>query len=397
MKYGNRTSGFISHSFKFFLLTVGAVALLVLQGCVADDVLKNLTDNMTEKIDDAIGDAIGDAISGTDNKFGEKNGESVIILTPTPTPDPLFVPTPTPFFIPTPIADKNEPKGEACDEWVYVKSAVNVRSGWSTEYRIVGGIYENDCVHRIMKLENGWSKIAYNGMYAYCNSGYLTEVKPDKVATTHLDIMLYTSEAAKNGEDVYVLNVQSILQKPELLNGPEITSLAVVLKYLGYTNATKTTLAENYLKTAEPGTETPFDAYIGDPTKYENSYGCYAPVIVNAANAYFKAKILNKKCSDISDSPMETYYSYIDKGIPVIIWTTVNLAKTKESTRWIINDKEFIWRNNEHCVVLCGYNKTKKTVIVADPLKGLTEYDAELFEKRHREQYGSACVITDKY
>ena len=116
MKYGNRTSGFISHSFKVFLLTVGASTLLVLQGCAADDVLKNLTDNMTEKIDDAIGDAIGDAISGTDNKFGEKNGVSVIILTPTPTPDPLFVPTPTPFFIPTPIADKNEPKGEVCDE-----------------------------------------------------------------------------------------------------------------------------------------------------------------------------------------------------------------------------------------------------------------------------------------
>lgn len=357
---------------------------------------------LTKRFDDAIGDDIVTAAGDFIDKrvsSGDSFGEDVqlVLLTPTPSPDPNFVPSPTPLIIATPTPMTNEPGGEIVDEWVYVKSAVNVRSGWSTDFLIAGGIYENDCIHRVAVLENGWSKLAFNGSYGYCNSDYLTTEKPDYVATKHLDIMDYTFRAALNGEDCFILNVASILQKPELLNGPEITSLAVVLKYLGYSNVSKTELAEKYLTTAPAGTASPFNAYIGDPKTYENSYGCYAPVIVEAANAYFKDKNLDKKAMDVTGSSMDELLDFVKNGTPVMTWCTTNLVATTYGVKWELEGETIQWRDYEHCVVLCGYNKSTNTVIVADPLKGLVEYDRDKFEKRYKEQYESACIIVNKF
>lgn len=357
---------------------------------------------LSRKFDEAIGNdivsAAGDFIDkrvSTGDEFGE--GVSLQLLTPTPTPDPFFVPTPTPCIIATPTPMLDEPSGEQVNEWVYVKQAVNVRTGWSTDYNLAGGIFENDMVHRVAVLDNGWSKLAFNGSYAYCNSDYLTTEEPKRKGTTHLDIMDYTLNAALNGEDCYILRLQSILQKPELLNGPEITSLAVVLRYLGYTNVTKTELADKYLTTAEAGTASPFKAYIGDPKVYDNSYGCYAPVIVDAANAYFADKSLDKKAVDVSGKSIDELMDFVLSDYPVLTWVTTSLVPTTYGDSWEIDGETIQWRNYEHCVVLCGYNKTKRTVICADPLKGLVEYDRDTFEKRYKEQYESACIIMNKF
>ncbi len=359
-------------------------------------------DGLTRSFDEAIGndivaaagDIIDKRVAGGD-QF--ENGVSVSILTPTPTPDPNFVPSPTPLIIATPTPMTNEPESTIVDEWVYVKSAVSVRTGWSTNYNILTGIYENDCVHRVAVLENGWSKLAINGTYGYCNSAYLTDEKPRSVATTHVDIMDYTFKAALKGEDCYILSLKNILQKPDLINGPEITCLAMVLQYLGYSNVTNTDLNEKYLVKAEPGTASPFNAYIGDPTTYDNSYGCYAPVIVNAAEAYFKDKRLDKKAVDISGLELTDLLTYVNSGIPVITWCTTNLLATTNGTKWEIDGETITWKNYEHAVVLIGYNKTKGTVICADPLKGIVEYDMALFARRYNEQYKSACIIVNKF
>lgn len=357
---------------------------------------------LTRRFDNAIGNSIMSAAGDFIDKrvsTGDEFGEGIVLelLSPTPTPDPFFVPSPTPLIIATPTPMTNEPSGNIVDEWVYVKEAVSVRTGWSTDFLIAGGIFERDMVHRVAVLDNGWSKLAFNGSYGYCNSDYLTTEKPNSVATVHLDIMDYTFRAASKGEDCFILNVQSILQKPELLNGPEITSLAVVLKYLGYTNINKVDLANQFLKTAEPGTASPFTAYIGDPTTYVNSYGCYAPVIVDAANAYFKDKNLDKKAVDVTGSSLDELLDFVHSGTPVITWCTTNLVSTTYGDKWEIDGEEIQWRDYEHCVVLCGYNKTKGTIICADPLKGLVEYDREKFEKRYKEQYESACIIINKF
>ncbi len=379
----------------FFIL----ITPIVLSGCglsIFDNATKRFDDLVGDTIVDKMGETIDGLVSGGEDNYGDEKGVVITVLTPTPTTDPYFVPTATPFIIATPTPMSDEPAGKKVDEWVYATEAANVRSGWSTEYLVAGGLTENDCVHRVAILSNGWSKISYNGNYAYVYGDYLTTEKPSRVGTMHLDVMEYTLEAAKTGEDVYVLDVKNIMQKPQLINGPEITCLAIVLNYLGYDKVDKVNLAEKYLPKAEPGTATPFEAFIGDPKTSINSYGCYAPVIVKTANSWCEQNRIMKTCLEVSGGTLDELLLYVKSGVPVICWTTVSLSPTSYGDSWEIDGETYTWRNNEHCVVITGYNKTKDTIIVCDPLKGLVEYDKAAFNKRFMEQYSNACIITNK-
>ena len=75
------------------------------------------------------------------------------------------------------------------------------------------------------------------------------------------------------------LNVDCILQNPELPTGCEVTALAIVLNYYGY-GVDKCDLSDYYLDKGYIGETNPNDAFLGEP-RYDYSYGCYAPVIVN--------------------------------------------------------------------------------------------------------------------
>ncbi len=384
---------------KLLLAIIILFTPIICTGCglAMFDTATQRFDNMVGyDIAEKMGDTLESIVSSGDDVYGEEDGVQIRVLTPTPTEDPFFVATATPFIIATPTPMSDEPAGKTVDEWVYATEAANVRSGWSTEYLVAGSLTENDCVHRVAILSNGWSKISYNGNYAYVYGDYLTTTRPRRVGTTHLDVMEYTLDAAFSGDDVYVLDVKNIMQKPELVNGPEITCLAIVLHYLGYDAVSKVTLAEDYLETAKPGEATPFEAFIGDPRSAKESYGCYAPVIVKAANKWFEEKNIQKNCIEVSGATLEEMLRYVKSGVPVICWTTVSLSPTAYGDSWVIDGETYIWRNNEHCVVITGYNNSKGTLIVCDPLKGLVEYTMNDFVVRYKEQYSNACIVTNK-
>lgn len=364
----------------FFLLLL----LLGLTGCA----------QALETASDSFDNMVGDLLSAGQDSYSEGGNVTVRILTATPIPEATLSPTPTVTPTPTPRPANMEPEGEKVDEQVYAVSAVNIRAGWSTDFMIVGSLQANDEVHRVAVLENGWSKISYNSEYAYVNSSYLTAERPSVVGTVHLDTTKYTYDAIMNGEDVVMLGVQNILQKPDLPAGPEITCLTIVLNYLGeYVD--KVFLAENYLTMAEPGATSPYEAYLGDPKIAEGSYGCYAPVIVDAANRYFTDKgNTRKQAIDVSGSTMEELLEFVKNGTPVLVWGTTNLVESKVTAQWDIDGEVFFWRGYEHCTVLMGYNASRSTVVVADPLRGIVEFDMEKYYKRYLEQYSNAMIIS---
>lgn len=189
-------------------------------------------------------------------------------------------------------------------------------------------------------------------------------------------------------------NINSILQNPELPTGCEVTSLAIVLNYLGY-NVEKTTLSDSYLDKAAIGTATAYTAFLGNP-RYEHSYGCYAPVIVNCANKYLSDIESNYIATDISGLEFEDLYEYIVEDIPVIVWSTMYMSDSYTTTTWNVNGEDFAWIANEHCVVLYGYDKYQNTVSVSDPLVGNTKYDIELFKDRYNQLLKQAVIITEK-
>lgn len=344
---------------------------------------------------DSFDTMVGDLLSAGQDTYAENENVAIRILTATPSPEATPSPTPTMTPTPTPRPANMEPEGEKVDEWIYAKQAVNIRAKWNAESSIVGVLNENDQIHRVAILENGWSKVSYNSSYAYINSGYLTTERPAVLGTVHLDTTEYIYKAIFSGEDVELLDVQNILQKPDLPAGPEITCLAIVLNYFGeYVD--HVFLTENYLTIAEPGTASPFDAYLGDPKVAQGSYGCYAPVLVDAAERYLRdRRNTRNKVVDVSGSTLEELLDYVKEGIPVIVWGTTNLVESKVTAEWVLDGKLIQWKGYEHCTVLMGYNKNKGTVIVADPLRGIVEFDMQKYFRRYQEQYMSAVIITE--
>ena len=370
---------------KLRLLWLTAIIMLVgLAGC------SKALETASDRFDDMVGDVF------SQDSYSDSGKVTIRILTATPSPGPTLSPTPTLTPTPTPRPAHMEPEGEKVDEWIYAKDPVNIRGSWTVNSPIVGSLNEDDQIHRVAILENGWSKVHYNGEYAYINSDYLTSERPTIPGTVHLDTTQYAYNAVLNDEDVMLLGVKNILQKPDLPAGPEITCLTIVLNYLDdYVD--KVYLAENYLTIAEPGTASPYDAYLGDPKVAKGSYGCYAPVIIDAANRYFADKgNTRKKALDVSGSTLKELLEFVENGTPVIVWGTTNLVASEVTAEWEIDGELVQWQGYEHTTVLMGYNRTRGTVIVADPLRGIVEFDMDKYYERYVEQHRNAVIISNQ-
>lgn len=223
----------------------------------------------------------------------------------------------------------------------------------------------------------------------------------EQAVKSHKDsVMAYNEEL----QAAYLIKIEPILQNPELPTGCEVTSLTTVLQYLNY-DIDKCKLADDYLVKGKIG-ETNFrKAFVGNP-RDQGSYGCYAEVIENCAQKYLQSVNSEQEVDAINVEEEETVvenltgyrftelYQYIQKDIPVIVWTTIDLQETYETAHWNVDGEEITWLKNEHCVVLVGYDQ--ENVTVCDPLKGLVEYDAELFEERYEQLYSQAIVIYNR-
>ena len=181
-----------------------------------------------------------------------------------------------------------------------------------------------------------------------------------------------------------------LCQHPELPTGCEITALAMVLYNYGF-DADKCELAEKYLDKGKTG-ETDFNcAFVGEPsTSY--SYGCYAPVIVNAANRFLESKASELRAWNISGKELNELFEFTAMDIPVMIWCTIGMKKGYYSTEWVINGKKLRWYACEHCTVLLGKNGDESRI--ADPYTGRIEkYRTSLLETRYDELFRQSVII----
>lgn len=186
--------------------------------------------------------------------------------------------------------------------------------------------------------------------------------------------------------EVYIDYVPVVMQKPELPNGCEITSLTAVLNGLGF-NLTKENMADNYLpqepfhrKDGKLYGADPNKAYAGNP-RDKIAWFSYAPPIIEAANKVFAEFGGNYTPVDLTGSTREQIVAELDKGYPVVIWVTLDLSPPKVTSSWYLNDTGELFKApvNLHCVVLNGYNSANNTVHVMNPLQGQVTYDADSF------------------
>lgn len=71
----------------------------------------------------------------------------------------------------------------------YATAPLNVRSGDSTDYSVIGGLAYAQAVKVTGTCENGWLRVDYNGAEGFCSGKYISKTEPAPV----------TSEAAVSG------------------------------------------------------------------------------------------------------------------------------------------------------------------------------------------------------
>ena len=202
-----------------------------------------------------------------------------------------------------------------------------------------------------------------------------------------------------------IIDVVYIDQTKDYPTGCESVSTVMCLKYFGF-NITVNEFIDDYLDKGEIYYENnqmfapdPNDKFVGSP--YDgNSYGCYEPVITKALNRILidKEKDSEFEIKNLTNVPMKTIIKeYIDKDIPVIFWSTINLLPMRLTSIWTIPEtgKQFQWRANEHCLLLVGYDNEESKYYFNDPWDnhGVIGYDMYTVEQRHKEQYSMAVAL----
>lgn len=195
------------------------------------------------------------------------------------------------------------------------------------------------------------------------------------------------------------LSVPVVMQNPELPHGCEITSLTAVLNYFRF-QVTKIDMAEHYLPKQEFKMENgkkigpdPHKAFGGNPADLKNGMYVFSDPIVTSAKQVAKDKQIPLRVYNVSGQSKETLLHYVKKGIPVVVWVTLDLSKPRTYGSWIIEGTEtkhdaFV---NLHAVVLTGYEDGK--VFVMDPLHGYLSHDEDLFFSSYKELGSQAVAI----
>lgn len=214
----------------------------------------------------------------------------------------------------------------------------------------------------------------------------------------HVRKVEQTEEGKLEIKKVYI-DVATLMQKPELPNGCEIVSLTAVLNYYGY-DISKTTMSDEYLpkqsfaiKNGKLYGSDPYKAYSGNPRDLKGAFFSYAPPIIEAGKSYFENVGGKHSIEDISGSSREEIMQYLDQGIPVVVWTTLDLSKPKIKYGWYLNETNEYFNApvNLHVVVLNGYEGNM--VHVMNPLEGQITYNADTFFKSYEEMGKHALVV----
>ena len=201
-----------------------------------------------------------------------------------------------------------------------------------------------------------------------------------------------TDAPEEDGSDTVRLDVQNILQNPELPNGCEITAATIVLNYLGFP-VDKVTMASQYLpQQAEYWATDPDVAFMGNPA-YLLAYYCNPGPVVQAVNAYLDDQGSAYRAVDISGTPAEELYDWVAEGAPVVVWTTRGCTAPTYSTNFMMADGSLPY-SNSHSVVLTGYDS--EGCYVADPMYEFSYASYEVFNWCYEARGSYAVVIVEQ-
>lgn len=218
--------------------------------------------------------------------------------------------------------------------------------------------------------------------------------------STAVSAEISTTVSEKSGKYVCI-DVPYVSQRGEYPTGCELVSTSMLLQYYGFDVTAGDLIDGKYISCQDPEYKDnkayfadPEKSFIGNP-RTENGYGCYSPVIFNVLKKYLKDEYFD--VVNLSEMSLDEICSlYIDFNQPVLIWASINMVKTnvKEDENWLIKGtkKKFKWIENEHCLVLVGYDDD--FYYFNDPLRGAAvPYEKSVVEERYKELGFQAVTI----
>ncbi len=182
---------------------------------------------------------------------------------------------------------------------------------------------------------------------------------------------LYTTRTATGTRILTAPYINQVLLYP---TGCESISAVMALNAAGY-DITPEDFIDNYLEKGDRLIFDPTVCFGGSP--YERiGMGCYAPVIERAMNKYLKARGSKHKAVANYGKPIEELCAeYIDNGIPVVFWATIDMGPTWISREMNVDNKLVQWIAPEHCLLLIGYTDTH--YVFHDPWRQENSYYAK--------------------
>ncbi|MEV2697704.1 C39 family peptidase [Paenibacillus larvae] len=169
-----------------------------------------------------------------------------------------------------------------------------------------------------------------------------------------------------------LLTVPIISQNPELYNGCEITSVAMMLKAAGHP-VDKMTLAKQVAKDSSPirrdengnilSWGDPNEGFVGDVTGERIGFSVYHGPVYDLVES-----ILPGRTVDLTGESFDRVLQSISEGQPVLVWINVTFASVGNWVTWNSKNSPVKATFSEHAVLLVGYDEDN--VYVNDPLDG---------------------------
>ncbi|MBP1930091.1 C39 family peptidase [Ammoniphilus resinae] len=169
-----------------------------------------------------------------------------------------------------------------------------------------------------------------------------------------------------------ILDVPIIEQNPELKNGCEVTSLAMVLQYAGM-KVGKMELAKQVPKDNDPVSKNskgdithwgnPAHGFVGDITGKNMGYAIFAKPLEKLMDRYLPNRTVN-----LTGKSFDTLLNQVQSKKPVLVWTTGDFKSPDRWESWTHGKEKIKTPLDLHVVVLTGFDSNY--VYVNDPLTG---------------------------
>ncbi len=180
------------------------------------------------------------------------------------------------------------------------------------------------------------------------------------------------SQPERSHQRKVILRIPIISQKPELQNGCEVTSVAMLLRYAGF-NVGKMELSNQIPKDGDALRETrtgvithwgnPNHGFVGDITGTAKGYAVY-----NKPTEQMMKRYLGKRTLNLTGSSFNVVLDQIKNNKPVVVWTTSHFSKPTKWVTWNHGKDKIKATQEEHAVLVVGFDPHH--VYVNDPLTG---------------------------